>query len=53
MKKSIHETRLELARCMMSQGYGSRFSKRLEIRINKLKKRINSDKSAWIPSIHG
>jgi len=53
MKKNTHELRLQLAKAMISQGYGPAFSPRLEKRINALKKKINSDKSCWIPSIHG
>ncbi len=53
MKKNIHELRLQLGKAMMSQGYGPAFSPRLEKRINALKKKINSDKSSWTPSVYG
>lgn len=52
-KKNTHELRIELAKAIMSQGYGSKFSKSLESKIARLKKRINANASDWLPSTHG
>lgn len=51
--ENIHDLRIQLGNAMIAQGYGPDFSPRLESRINKLKKKINSNNSAWLPSIHG